>query len=165
MGASLLLAAAGRLLIGSSWRPAAARPIFWIAAFLLGAAGTTVLSRWRQEFVFTWPVSLFVVFEAAVYQIRFQGSREQDRLSRWRSRFIGLAFLASCAVYFLLCRRLSLVFEWVYLCGFAAATPFAVSGACTFRRRRWRTGWQCLMTIAAFSSFYWSSVGVLLMRA
>ena len=138
--------------------------MFWTTAFVFGALGTTLISGWRGDFVFTWPVSIFVAFEAAVYEIRIGKPHEQTCQTRWRSRLVAALFIVSCTVYFLACRRLSLVFEWVFLCGFAAALPFSWIGAVCFSSRRWRAIWQFLLACAAFSAFYWSSVGVLMWK-
>ncbi len=141
------------------------RRIFWSTAFILGAIGTTALSRWRSDFVFTWQVSLFVAFQAAVYQIRPRGKSSGDRFIAWRARLVGLFFLGTCMVYFLVCRRLSLVFEWVFLCGFVAALPFCLAGVLSFRQRSWYWCWEGLMTSVAYAAFYWSSVAVLAWKA
>ena len=144
------------------------RGILWLQAFLLGAVGTTVLSGWRNEFVFTWPVSLFAAFQVAVYEIRLGKRTEQHAGPWWRSRLIALGFLAVCLAYFLLCRRLSLVFEWAFLAGFLLAAPFAIAAArCTRQsngRRTWRILWEVVWTVAAFSAFYWSPVALLTCR-
>ena len=165
LGVSLVVAVVVRLPIGARLSWPACRWILWGTAFVLGALGTTFLSRWSGDFVFTWPVSLFVAFEASVSQIRVKGrSADVGSRARWSSRLIGVLFLAVCAAYFLLCRRLSLVFEWVFLCGFGAALPFLLAGVFWFRERKWRPVWQMLMTAAAFSCFYWSSSAVLLLK-
>ncbi len=139
--------------------------VFWSTAFVLGVAGTTLLSRWRNDFVFTWHVAIFVAFQAAVYQLPFVNKPPMSRAAAWRSRLVGLFFIGSCLAYFLICRRLSLVFEWVFLCGFAAAIPFCVAGAACFRKRSGYWAWEGLMTSLAFAAFYWSSVAVLVWKA
>ncbi len=141
------------------------RLVFWSVAFVLGVVGTTVLSRWKNDFVFTWPIPIFVAFQAAVYQLRPRPAATISRTNRWRARLVGLFFLASCIAYFLICRRLSLVFESVFLCGFAAAVPFAMAGAIYYRQRTWYRWWEAAMTSLAFASFYWSAVVVLWCRA
>ena len=115
--------------------------------------------------MFTWQVSLFVAFQAAVYQIRPRGKSSGDRFIAWRARLVGLFFLGTCMVYFLVCRRLSLVFEWVFLCGFVAALPFCLAGVLSFRQRSWYWCWEGLMTSVAYAAFYWSSVAVLAWKA
>ena len=120
LGTSFLAALTARLLLGRKMSTAAVRWSFWTVAFLLGAIGTTVISRRVGDFVFTWPVSIFVAFQAAVFQIRLGKRRHDAALSALRSRLIAAAFVVCCIAYFLLCRRLSLVFEWVFRC---AASP------------------------------------------
>ena len=79
------------------------RTLWLAAAFVLGLAGTTALSMWRGEFVFTWPLALFVVYQVAVDHLRI-GRRGEPRRVQWRSRFLLLVFVGVCAGYFLLCR-------------------------------------------------------------
>jgi outer membrane protein assembly factor BamB len=164
MGTSLLVALVVRLLLGPRVNLGTFRWTFWTTAFVCGALGTTLISRWRADFVFTWPVSIFIAFQAMVYEIRIGKRDEQTRVMKWRSRLIDAMFIVSCVGYYLVCRRLSLVFEWAFLCGFAAAFPFALAGAVCFSSRRWRAVWELLLTCAAFSAFYWSSVAVLMWK-
>ena len=149
---------------------AAARLIAQGLALVLGAAGTTVLSLWRGDFTFTWPVCLFVLFQALFDQAPLRrtapGAGEAGPKS-WPAGVALLAFLAGCAGYYLLCRQLSLVTEWAFLCGFAAATPIACL-------RRWLSArthkpslallLQATLTLVEFSAYYWASVAVLLWR-
>ncbi|HXT58034.1 MAG TPA: PQQ-binding-like beta-propeller repeat protein, partial [Pirellulales bacterium] len=98
-------------------------------ALLLGAAGTTALSLWRNDFVFTWPVCLFVLFQSLVDQVQVRRNASgagSSRLKRWRGGAALLAFVGGCAGYYLLCRQLSLVTEWAFLCGFGAALPISL---------------------------------------
>ncbi len=137
------------------------RRVFWCLAFILGAIGTTVLSHWQADFVFTWPVCIFIAFQATVFQLRSNTATPEQRPNIWRARLVAFFFLATCLTYFLLCRRLSLVFEWVFLCGFAAALPFCLAAALWFRKKWWYVSWEALLTSIAFAAFYWSSVGIL----
>ena len=137
---------------------------FWILAFIAGALGTTLLSRWTQEFVFTWPVCLFVAWHAAISNLSTR-SANRTRQSRLKSASAAIFLLIVCLVYFLLCRRLSLVFEWVFLCGFPAAVPFGLAGKYLIATGRWAHAWRLLMTALAFSAFYWSSVAFLHLRS
>lgn len=159
LGASAMATCAARFLFGKSFGPAGGRWTFWLLAFVLGALGTTFISRWRDDFVFTWPVAIFVAFQAVVTELRL--GKQDESYATWRSVLAAAFFVGSCVVYFLLCRRLSLVFEWAFLCGFPAALPFALAGAFCFRDRRWRIGWEFLMTALAFSGFYWFSAAIL----
>ena len=76
----------------------------------------------------------------------------------WQSRTIALAFLAVCVVYYLLCRRLSLVFEWVFLSGFAAAIPVALAGRWLSRRSPGPMIYNVVFTAASFAAYFWGSV-------
>ncbi len=142
-----------------------ARGVFWTTAFLIGVTGTTFLSRWRGDFLFTWPVALFAAFEAGIYQLDLKRTSRSASPGHWRSRLVFAFFLATCLAYFLVCRRLSLVFEWVFLCGFAAAVPFSVAGAHCCRQRSWSWAWELGMTSLAFAAYYWSSVLLLVWKA
>lgn len=143
------------------------RAIIRTAAFLLGAAGTTVLSLWRQDFVFTWPVALFVAFDAVVWQVRSRQNQPGESASLpspWRGRVLAILFVAVCGTFYLLCRRLSLVTEWSYLCGFPAAVPFSLAASWLGRRRSIVRMAEPLLTLCAFSAYYWGSVAFLLWR-
>ena len=145
----------------------------WFLVFVMGALGTTFLSPPMNDFIFTWPVCLFAAFQALMDRIvirragltgRDAAPSSSDRRDRWRSRLACLVFLGTCLLYFLACRRLSLVFEWVFLGGFAAAIPFSLAGKTLFRQRRWHWLWKTLCVAASFTAFFWSSVAFLHLR-
>ena len=140
----------------------------WTQAFFLGAAGTTALSVWQNDFVFTWPVCLFAAFQVLVYELRFGKPTTEPTAPWWRSRLIALGFLAVCVAYFLVCRRLSLVFEWSFLTGFLLAAPFSIAAARCARKPdspTWRrVPLEIAWTTAAFTGFYWSPVALLMSR-
>lgn len=137
--------------------------VFYSLAFLAGAIGTTTLSVWRNDFVYTWHICLFVLFHATVSQVKFKKG-QAGRSDIWRARGTALLFIAACVGYFLLCRRLSLVFEWAFLGGFPAALPFALVRVAVARTGRRLSLVEFLLTLAEFSAFYWSSVGLLAWR-
>ena len=132
--------------------------LFWIFAFVLGAVATTPLSLQKGELVFTWPVSLFVAFQAVVHQVRLGRKENVTACMAWRSRCVALAFLVVCYGYYLLCRRLSLAFEWVFLSGFIAAIPVALAGRWLSRRTARPILIGILSTACEFSAYYWASV-------
>jgi hypothetical protein len=142
-----------------------ARAVVGISSFLLGAAGTTAFSYWTGEFVFTWPVCLFVSFWAAVSQMRLPTT---DQLAppprRWPGYVALTSFLIVCLVYFLLCRRFSLLFEWIFLAGFPAATPAALANLWCAKYVRFAAVTEAVCAAASFSLFYWSSVTILWLR-
>ncbi len=147
------------------------RLIYRALGIAIGIFGTTLISNWSGEFVFTWPLVLMLVFESLVYQTRM-GSRKQSASgnenllgNRWTGRVVALLFIATCIAYFYLCRRLSLAFEWSFLLGFPAAIPFLL-GAAAFARRLTSNLWivEWLLTAIAFSAFYWLGAAVILWK-
>lgn len=139
------------------------RAFYWTLCFVLGAAGTTFLSRWLDRFVFTWHVCLYVAWHVAIGHLELRYSD-----LTWRKRLVsalcGGFWLCICVAYFLLCRRLSLLFEWAFLGGFLAALPFNICGTQLFRSSRFAPVWRIAMGALAFSAFYWSAVGYLWLR-
>lgn len=141
------------------------RSAFWCSlAFIVGALGTTILSRWTEEFIFTWHVCLYVAWQVAVANLSIRKAKP-SRTQLVRSWLAVLFLIATCAIYFLLCRRLSLVFEWVFLAGFFAALPFNLAGKSWFVNRRWANVWQLITAGLGFSAYYWASVGILFLRS
>jgi outer membrane protein assembly factor BamB len=143
--------------------PTRARVMFWILAFVAGALGTTVLSVQFNDFIFTWPVSLFVAFQALVWRVDLKAKVLVEERS-WRTLGVAAGFLIVCLAYFFVCRRLSLVFEWAFLCGFAGAAPFSLASKFWLQNRRWTWLWEVVATAGAFTGFFWLSALVLLVR-
>jgi hypothetical protein len=100
--------------------PEGARTPALLVATLAGVAGTSLLSYWREELIFTWPLALCAVFHAAAMELPLT-RRKLDRAVQRRSLLAGVVILTSGLAYFWLCRRLSLVFEWAFLAGYAPA--------------------------------------------
>jgi outer membrane protein assembly factor BamB len=74
----------------------------WISrsfAFITGAMGTTLLSRWTGDFVFTWPVCLFVAFEVAADTQRERDPRHIGLMQALWKRLPLLFFLVVCVSY------------------------------------------------------------------
>jgi len=134
------------------------RRLFWCFAFVLGAVSMTPLSLHRGEFVFTWHVSLFVAFQAVMQQVQAGRHKFVGIISYLRSRGVALSFLAICYGYYLLCRRLSLAFEWVFLSGFVAAIPIALAGRWLARRSKWPVLVFVILTALEFTAYFWASV-------
>ncbi len=123
-------------------------------AFVLAALGTTLLSSATQAFYFTWPVCLFVAYEPVIASIRTRESIEKSGESVWPGRAALLFFAATCLAYFLLCRRLSLVFEWAYLIGFVGATPFLLLKKIVPDTAAMHLTAIPALTLCAFTGFY-----------
>lgn len=134
-------------------------------AFVLGAAGTTAFSHWRGDFVFTWPVCLFVAFQAVMSEVRIsRGTLGPTTVTTQRYLFGSVlmlgGFVLICLLYFLACRRFSLVFEWAFLIGFPCAVPFLLLNHWLSARVRgtMRCITELVCLLSAFTAFYWSSV-------
>jgi hypothetical protein len=146
-----------------------AQRTFWLIAFVLGAVATTPLSIWRGQFTFTWPVCLFIPFEACLAEAlssrrtTHTSEDSQRPKSWWRRRLPGVWFLAAAFGYYWICRRLSLVNEWCFLFGFPGMFVATVVLQFGFNRlglsRKWPLQW--LITGVSFAAFYWSAVGFL----
>jgi len=107
--------------------------VFGIAAFVLGACGTTALGAWADTFLLTWPVSLYVAFRGMLWLGLGQ------RLTGWRRQVAArlglLLFAVLCYGYFLLCMAVGYALAWGFLAGFLPAAPFAVAAV------RAKRGW------------------------
>lgn len=136
----------------------------WGLMFVFGALGTTILSRWTEEFIFTWQLCLYVAWQVAVDNLSIR-SVKLSRARRFQSWLAVLFLLATCVIYFLLCRRLSLVFEWVFLTGFIAALPFDLAGRDWFANQRWVSMWRWTTIGLGYSAYYWASVAILFLRS
>ncbi len=132
-----------------------------VVTFVGGCLGTTFLSGWTNDFVFTWPVSLFVAFEIVASQMRWR-SEAVSSLQRWRERICVSFWMLTMLAYFLICRRLSLVFEWAFLVGPVGAWPMQL-WANRWRKRHqpvsWRgRAWLAILQVLAFAGFFGAAV-------
>lgn len=166
LAASAFAAGIIHILTPGRWHRPGGRFVFRTLAFLAGALGTTFLSQWSREFIFTWPLCVFVCFDALGGDLKLRrrsvDTHSLQRSSRRGEWLRGGTFLIVCLVYFLICRRLSLVFEWTYLMGFPAAVPFSMLAA----KLRGRTGLlsvplEMLLTFTGLIAFY-TAVGAIL---
>lgn len=125
-GTALLLAA--RLIVLAMKRGAGperrSAGLEFVTTVALGAVGTTLLGHLTKEFIFTWPVCLYAALEF-VAQDRKPGFAEadSDKPNFFKQRIPLLALLLVSIAYYLICRRLSLVFEWAFLTGFVTGLP------------------------------------------
>ena len=137
--------------------PARFRRAWWSLAMLSGATGTTFVGHAGGPFLFTWPLALYVAFHATARLAARPGGSRKDDLAL-------VAFAGLAAGYFLLCRRLSLAFEWAYLAALPAAIPFAL-----LSRRLPRSGWrpvagEVVLTALGFTLFCGVTAGLLAWR-
>jgi hypothetical protein len=165
-----ILAGSGLLAVAVSWcvrssrRHVTRRWVYTLTAFLAGAAGTTLLSEMRQDFIFTWPVCLFITFEPVIAAVRKRKAHNGPPGHPWAERFSLLLFLSVCLIYFALCRRLSLVFEWSFLIGFVGAIPFCRLKTKVSNANLWDSGVRMLITGLAFTAFFACGALPLLLR-
>ncbi|MCE3014728.1 MAG: PQQ-binding-like beta-propeller repeat protein [Pirellula sp.] len=141
-----------------------ARILSWLLAFVAGALGTTLLSRWTEDFYFTWPLCLYVVWD-----IVMANTSKRATLRTWKNRIpssvITLSFIAILLIYFYLCRRLSLVFEWAFLTGFLGSVPFQLLQKKCATDRLTGLLIRCVLACVGFTAYYWLSATVLWMRS
>ncbi len=130
-------------------------------AFLAGALGTTWLSFWTQEFLFTWPLCLFVAFEIVLANMR---THTTGRHALVKDRLPVLVFVVVSLVYYWLCRRLSLVFEWAFLLGPIGAL---LPGLLEWRwnpKGAFQIGSWLLLKLVTFSGFWITAIVVFRLR-
>jgi len=132
----------------------AASLAFGSSAIGLGMVGTTLYSELWDTFVFTWPASLFIVFQTMV-QTSVQVGRRSTRFRwRWGMRALMLAFAALCLGYYLVCRKLGIVVGWGFLFGFLPAFPVSVLAG---RLEKKSTPAAPLVLTLAFVLYFWGS--------
>ena len=162
---ALLHLLACRLLSEPGRTALSVRSLFWILAFVGGALGTSILGHQLNQLLFTWPVCLYVVFEALVFHAQLEKPVEAlSKRQKWIPRILIVFFAVVSISYFLLCRRLSLVFEWSFLVGFPLASPFNFWTVKTTGKTRYHSAGRWLLTGIAFSAFYWGGVGLLALK-
>ena len=124
---------------------------FLITAFLLGALGTTLLGHWQQEYLLTWPASLYVAFRGTLALALWANITQTPR-ARWSSRAAVVTLLGLAWGYYQLCFFTGYVMAWAFLGGFGPAAIF-ILGAEYVRRPLLR--WS--LEIAAFTVYFWTS--------
>lgn len=129
--------------------------------FGLSILGTTYLSRWTDEFYFTWPLALFITFDVVVGHSRHR----RDTVSRqqgWQEGLAIMLLLVTNGTYFWLCRRLSLVFEWSFLAGPVGAIPLcALAAHCRHRLSPIRRCLGITLSLFAYTVFYLTAIALL----
>jgi hypothetical protein len=101
------------------------------------------------------------MFQLSVQQVRLKQPTAGDKTPEWQARLVVLGFLICCVVYFVLCRRLSLAFEWVFLAGFPAALIPLLASRWLAPRSRWPIVVETAITGCAFAGYFWTSVALL----
>ncbi len=160
---SLLLAAVPAFLVRPDRRMLTWIVGYRILAFVAGALGTTWISYWTQEFVFTWTLCLFIALEPVLACVKFCRVKEA-KTSFWKDYFPLFCFLLIFTLYFLLCRRLSLIFEWAFLAGPIGALPFGIWEWNINRDTVVKFLFSVVLKLLAFACFYASGLVVLWLK-
>lgn len=134
-----------------------------LTCLVAGAIGTTILGRLTGQFLFTWPLCLYAVFEWTAVPERFATPVDSIAKALWR-RIPVLVFLVCCVAYFLICRRLSLVFEWAFLAGFPGAVPFIWVHRKLVARDRAGLLARTLLSVAGLAGFFATTIAFLKSR-
>jgi outer membrane protein assembly factor BamB len=143
-------------------RPAMKEIVACLMLLICGAVGSAVWHRWREDYLFTWPLALWAAFQLTVaWSWSVRGTKLWSA-ARGRSYLCGLAFFALCGLYFHLCRWLGLAMEWGFLTGLVWSFPLALIASWIARRGE---GWaRCLWPLllcSSFSGYYGSTVAFL----
>lgn len=139
-----------------------ARTIFLTSALAMGLLGTTLVGHWLKQFYFSWPISLAVLFEVLVCQLKSNDPAVKPR--PLLARLMLVLFVAVCVGFFVLCRRLSLPFEWTFLLGFPAAVPFLLIVKRSVQRGEPFSFKQWGLSLLSFTAFYWLGAGVMIWK-
>ena len=171
-GSSLLLAFGGGLLGTGAVRLALWRlfdrslsgvPLFLGLAFVLGLLGPNAIGALADRFLFTWPVSLYAAFQAAVRGYRRADQCREEAHACWAARLELTGFVLVCYAYFAACRTVGFSIGWAFLIGFPLGFPFAILAARAEERRQpWAMpAW----TVLGYTAFFGAGQGMLVWKA
>jgi hypothetical protein len=131
----------------------ASRGVLAAVAVLAGIAGMPLFNRLEQEFVFTWPSSLFTVWQMTLWAAIWARRQPDLKRARRRARLAGLAFLLAAFAYFHLCWKLGMAIEWLFLLGLPLSSPASVVAAFALARSSGPLR-DLLWIVASFSVYY-----------
>src|SRR5262249_49978836 len=135
----------------------------WIAVFLLGSWGPSLLGSWLDRCVFTWPVCLYVAFHLTLRTGLWAEQASHVPWARWAARAALLALLLVGYGYLGLCRTIGLFIAWSFLFGFLFAFPLPWLAARAEVRRK--PCWQrAVWSVAGFGVFFWSGQALLVWK-
>ena len=152
-------AALGTVLILGAVKRLPGTPILFSIAFVLGLIGPNVLSALVDRCLFTWPVSLYIAFHAALSAYAWTEHAASPCRARWWARLAGALFLLVVYLYYEACKTVGMYIFWSFLIGFLPAFPLAFLAvrAQTNSQTHWLTAaWIFL----AFGVFFWSCQGM-----
>lgn len=129
----------------------------WLTVLLFGVCGSAYLNPRQADYLFSWPLALWGVFQLTLLMINWTERQPDRRRARWWSRGAGLALIAASTLYFHICRSLGLSIEWAYLIGFLPAFPVAAICARPLTtRHRLLPLTDLILTAVSFSAYFWS---------
>lgn len=99
--------------------------LFLILSSIIGLVAPLILSPLVKEFIFTWPVCLFVVF-LSVLQIRAVAIRENTPIKPYMARIMLVIFILICLGYYELCHLLFIISGIGFLVGLIPLTPLVL---------------------------------------
>jgi len=137
-----------------------ARTVFLTLVLVFGLLGTTFSGRFLDVYFFSWPIVLAVLFESLVCQLRGKDAIKPGRPLMARLSLVTFALV--CLLYFWLCRRLSLAFQWTFLMGFPVALPFLWMVKARVQAAKDFSWGQWLLSAIAFSVFYCTGAAVIM---
>ena len=144
------VAAFGTILLRGAVKRAPGTPIFFGIAFMLGLLGPNVFSTLADRCLFTWPVSLYIAFHAALSAYAWAEHAASPRRALWLARLAGALFLLVVYLYYEACKSVGMYIFWSFLIGFPPAFPFAFLAVRAQRnaQSRWITAAWTLLTFA-----------------
>ena len=151
--------AAGISFLSTRGSVVVSRVIYWLTTIAIGVLGSPFINTRQAEYVLLWPLVLWTTFQLTINTITWTERLADRKFYRWHSRASGLFFIATCAVYFHLCRSLGYAIEWSFLTGFLPAFPVAAIAArfLTKRHRFW-PAFDLVASALSFSTYFWFSV-------
>jgi outer membrane protein assembly factor BamB len=161
----LILAASalGAVFVHAALKRLPGTPVFFGLAFLLGVLGPNLFSALADEFLFSWPVSLFVAFQAALSAYVFATRPGLPHRARWLARLAAALFLLVVYLYYEACRAVGMYIFWCFLIGFPPALPLAYLAvrAQVNRQSKWAAAFWIAL---AFTAFFWSCQAMFLWK-
>jgi hypothetical protein len=156
-GASVIVLAIARFVKRSTF-------LFFPVAMLLGFLGPNVFSALVDQTLFTWPVSLYAAFHAALYACCWAEIQEGKTPPRLLTQLVVVGFLLTGWGYYEMCKSVGMFIAWSFLIGFPCAFPLTLLAvrAALLQQPRWRVA---AWTLLAFAAFFWSAQGLLLWKA
>ena len=136
--------------------------LFWISLMVLGVIATPLFNHTTDEFIFTWPVTLFAAQQILLGTVVAAG-RTASTPRPLQTFFAVTLFFTVCFTYFHLCQKLDLAMLWAFLIGFLPSWVVAVPLA-----YRLRSDASPLLHYAGglvgFSAYFWATAAFIAWR-